>query len=321
MDRTRPDLYDSNIMHAPGAKAPTIRSYALFGEAGDLPDVLHCETIAARSVLHDWELARHRHHRLHQLLWLQQGQGTAWLEAGPAPLGSHTLVNVPTGEVHAFAFSPGTQGWVVSLPDELVDAQLAAIPEARSLVSRASAQTVDEASAATLGTLLAALTEAFVAPLHPARALVLCGLGTAVLGLAAQALGVAQAEAVDLAGSRLLRRFESLLERHFASAWRVSDYAAALAVTPTHLSRVARVATGLPISRLVDARRMREARRHLAYTTASVTAVGEALGFEDPAHFSRVFARTCGCSPREFRARVSQPATVGEAAAPTTAAA
>jgi AraC family transcriptional activator of pobA len=97
-----------------------------------------------------------------------------------------------------------------------------------------------------------------------------------------------------------------LLEQQFASAWRVSDYAQALGVTPAHLSRVARGATGLPVSRLVDARRMREARRHLAYTTASVAAVGELLGFEDPAHFSKAFTRTCECSPRAFRASVTQ---------------
>lgn len=31
----------------------SIQSYSLFGESQHLPDVLHCETIAARSVLHD----------------------------------------------------------------------------------------------------------------------------------------------------------------------------------------------------------------------------------------------------------------------------
>ena len=43
-----------------------IRSYSLFGESQHLPDVLHCETIAERSALHDWELAPHRHTRLHR---------------------------------------------------------------------------------------------------------------------------------------------------------------------------------------------------------------------------------------------------------------
>jgi AraC family transcriptional activator of pobA len=31
----------------------SIQTCNLFGESRDLPDVVHCETIAARSVLHD----------------------------------------------------------------------------------------------------------------------------------------------------------------------------------------------------------------------------------------------------------------------------
>ena len=49
-----------------------IRTYGLFGETANLPDPMHIETIAARSALHDWELAPHRHVRLHQLLLLSQ---------------------------------------------------------------------------------------------------------------------------------------------------------------------------------------------------------------------------------------------------------
>jgi len=33
-------------------KQTSIRSYSLFGESSHLPDVMHCETIAQRSVLH-----------------------------------------------------------------------------------------------------------------------------------------------------------------------------------------------------------------------------------------------------------------------------
>ena len=57
-----------------------IPNYNLFGEAEDLPDVVHCETIEIRSKLHDWELAVHRHARLHQLLHLADGAGIVSLE-------------------------------------------------------------------------------------------------------------------------------------------------------------------------------------------------------------------------------------------------
>ncbi|WP_256330383.1 helix-turn-helix domain-containing protein [Variovorax sp. YR216] len=299
-------MYDSNIMRAPGSQASSIRSYSLFGESSPFPDVLHCETIAARSMLHSWELASHRHSRLHQLLLLRTGRGMAWLEAGSMALGRHTLVNIPVGDVHAFSFSPGTQGWVLSLPDELLAQQLANEPRLRQTLARAAAIPLKGDFATGLISLFSSLWAAYGEDDIPGRSLVLLGLGTAVLGLAGKALAEASEPVGGSASSRVLRNFEALLEKKFASAWRVRDYAKALGVTPTHLSRVARSATGLPVSRLVDARRMREARRLLAYTTASVAAIGELLGFDDPAHFSRVFSRTCGCSPRAFRASVTQ---------------
>jgi AraC family transcriptional regulator, transcriptional activator of pobA len=61
---------------------------------------------------------------------------------------------------------------------------------------------------------------------------------------------------------------------------------------------------GQPASRLIEARRMREARRQLAYTQLQVGSIAYALGYADPAHFSRVFSRVEGLSPRAFRERL-----------------
>ena len=57
-----------------------IETYTLFGEQNDLPDVVHCEPIEARSALHDWELKPHRHGRLHQILLLKSGGGFVQFE-------------------------------------------------------------------------------------------------------------------------------------------------------------------------------------------------------------------------------------------------
>ena len=41
----------------------TIPVFKLYGDGADwpTPDLLHCESIAARSRLHDWEIGAHRH--------------------------------------------------------------------------------------------------------------------------------------------------------------------------------------------------------------------------------------------------------------------
>jgi AraC family transcriptional regulator, transcriptional activator of pobA len=280
-------------------RSPSIRSYGLFGETANLPDPLHIETIAARSALHDWELAPHRHVRLHQLLLLHRGSGTLHLEGEALPLASMSLVNVPPGAVHAFAFERGTQGWVATLADDLTQQLLPPAGEERRALSQGGVYEAGEA----LPPLMAQIAAEFDAA-APSRALALQGLCTLLLAQAARAVARAAPPPRDAPGSALLRRFEALVDARLLDHPSVADCARALAVTPTHLSRVLRAATGQPASRLIEARRMREARRQLAYTSLPVTTIAYTLGFADPAYFSRVFSRVEGLSPRAFRERL-----------------
>jgi AraC family transcriptional regulator, transcriptional activator of pobA len=289
-------LYDSNMRQHDGI----LLSHGLFGESEQLPDVMHCETIAARSSLHGWELAPHRHGRLHQLLLLQKGRGVADLEGQRVALSPMSLVNVPPGDVHAFSFEPGTQGYVVTLADEMLETLFVGVGDVRrslghSFVARADRQ------------IEAVMTQVWseFSGLAEARALVLRGLGATLLGLAARRSVEHGAALAGGGDSTQMRRFEALIELHFLEHWRVADYARALAMSPTHLSRITRAATGEPASQLIEARVVREARRNLAYTTLSVATIAYALGFADPAHFSRVFSRSTGLSPRAFRQQVA----------------
>lgn len=284
-------------MHAAESR---VRDYSLYGEIEHLPDILHCEAIAERSALHDWELAPHRHDRLHQLLLVRVGEGVARLGDDEAPLGPGCLVNVPVGEVHAFRFRPGTDGVVLTLADALLDELLARDAAVRRRLARPGVA----AASATVGPLMAQLAAEYRSS-APGRALILRGLAAALLGEAARACGPEDPGQEDAAAWQLLGRFDALLDAHFRDHWRVSDYARALAITPTHLSRIARRATGRPASEHIDARVVREARRQLAFTGLSVSSVAYTLGFADPAHFSRVFSRVAGLSPSAFRQRLA----------------
>jgi len=290
------DLYDSNMSR----QRERILSYSLFGESTSLPDVMHCETIAERSVLHDWEFEPHRHARLHQLLLIESGGGVAYLEGQDVPIGPMTLVNVPPGDVHGFSFAPGTLGYVATLADEMREDLLARAGDVRRALDRSRILSADEQVASTMRQIGREYGDR-----GAARALVLRGLCACLLGLTARATARVEPVEGPWAGQELLRRFDALLESHYLDHWKVSDYARALAVTPTHLSRIARATTGQPASRLIDARVMREARRNLAYTNMSVSAIAYALGFTDLAYFSRVFTRTLGRSPRAFRASLA----------------
>ncbi|MBQ0934287.1 helix-turn-helix domain-containing protein [Ideonella paludis] len=288
--------YDSNMSRLTDA----VRHYGLYGEVDAAPDVMHCETIAERSVLHAWELAPHRHARLHQVLLLSQGGGMARLDDAEQALAPGTVVNVPVGVVHAFTFEPGSDGWVVTLADTTVDELLKGEPEVRRALATPWAGVADTPLRLTFEQLAAEFSST-----HAARALVLRGQCATLLGQASRAVAATAGHSTNPSESNLLQRFEALLEAHFKEHWRVNDYAHALAVSPTHLSRVVRAATGAPASHLIDARIVREARRQLAFTHLQVASIAYTLGYQDPSLFSRVFARVTGRSPREYRRQVA----------------
>ncbi|HLZ05878.1 MAG TPA: helix-turn-helix domain-containing protein [Bradyrhizobium sp.] len=289
-------LYNSN-MRSPRSKS-AIQVYNLFGESGDLPDVVHCETIPSRSVLHDWRLAAHRHARLHQVLLIESGGGQATLDGRAHTLRPVHVVNVPVGDVHGFAFAPGTEGWVLTLAAEILDEALLPSEGLRGVLSQCAVVRGTPAIRSTMKQIFAEH-----AGRNFGRAHILRALSAALIGLVARELanGVLGNGAAD---SDLFRRFETLLEQNHLKRWSVSDYAKILSVTPTHLNRVTRAATGDTASHLILNRMIREARRNLVYTNLPVSTIAYTLGFDDPAYFSRVYAGATGLSPRAFRARI-----------------
>ena len=289
-------LYNSNMRSVRSNSA--IQVYNLFGESRDLPDVVHCETIAARSVLHDWSFAVHRHARLHQVLLIDSGGGQATLDGRVCTLKPMHIVNVPVGDVHGFSFVPGTQGWVLTIAAEILDETLLASEGLRSVLSRSAVLRGTPQMRTTMKQIFAEFAGRDFGRAHMLRA-----LSATLTGLVARELARDRHKG-DAADSELFRRFEALIEQHHLQRWSVSDYAGALSITPTHLNRVTRAATGDTASHLILNRMIREARRNLVYTNLPVSTIAYALGFDDPAYFSRIYAAARGLSPRAFRAQL-----------------
>ncbi|PZX48235.1 AraC-like DNA-binding protein [Roseinatronobacter thiooxidans] len=103
------------------------------------------------------------------------------------------------------------------------------------------------------------------------------------------------------ANERLVARYATLIEREFGSALNVNDYATALGVTPTHLTRACRASCGHTALDMLQLRRLYEARRLLMETDTPVQDIARNLGFSTPSYFSRAFAKKIGQPPSSYR--------------------
>ena len=103
------------------------------------------------------------------------------------------------------------------------------------------------------------------------------------------------------AAERLVRAYAALIERHHASTRSMADHAHTLGVTPTHLTRCCKIASGRSASALLADRIHFEARRLLTETRRPVKEIADELGFNSAAYFTRAFQKQTGVTPTTFR--------------------
>ena len=285
-----------------------IPDYFLYGEARrGVPDrFVHVETIEARSARHHWRIDPHLHRCMHQMVIISHGRGIARAEGNVVQFQPPALTFAPAGAVHAYEFEPGTLGFVISFAEEL----LADLAHRESGIARlfAAPQTL-EMSGRTPGTAALmrhtrALARECARP-GPGSALAREGWLSIVL---AQALRVSQSllQPTDAALTRsrqLVTRFRNLIESGFRTNRPIAEYARTLQASEARLRNACLAAAGQPPVQLLHARVLLEAKRQLIYTALPVTEIAYALGFGDPAYFTRFFTRRAGVSPRGYRAR------------------
>jgi AraC family transcriptional regulator, transcriptional activator of pobA len=272
-----------------------IPAFGLYGEGHLFPEILHVERILDRAEGHSWKIAPHRHPHLHQFLIIRKGHAELKIDGKTATIGQNWLVNIPPWAVHGFTFSPGTEGLVISLPVVEFSELFETNPTGSNLKHWQTCE-ID----LQLNTAAELLYETYQS-VSFARAVTLRSLGTFIGTLVAGALKPHNETAREFVSDGLVPRFEALVRARFRERLKLTDYATALAVSPSHLSRMSRQITGTSATRFVESVVFKEACNQLAYTRTPISRIGYDLGFDDAAYFSRAFRKHTGLSPGAYR--------------------
>ncbi|MFY0256002.1 AraC family transcriptional regulator [Chitinophaga sp. 30R24] len=102
-------------------------------------------------------------------------------------------------------------------------------------------------------------------------------------------------------GAIIEQGFSQLLRKHYKEWKQPARYASALSITVTHLNDTVKKITGRPISLHIQQRSILEAKRLLYLTELSVKEISYELGYDDPVYFGKLFRKTTGNSPKQFR--------------------
>ena len=282
-----------------------IPTFALYGEDDwqSPAGFAHIETIAARSVLHDWAIAPHRHDRAVQLLLLHAGPAHVSLDGMVLPLTGPAYIVVPTGVVHGFRFDPHTVGHVLTLTQDFAHRARAAGDPLAALLARGGHGTPVRDVASRVRRLADELIALGDDGAHSG------GIDDPLFDALAEALlrSLIAPEAAAPAGDKRLAVFRHLVESHLAEHRSLAFYAHSVGTTVRTLTRLSQRHLGHSPQMLINRRLALEAQRLLRFTGASASAVASELGFADPSYFSRFYLRMTGRRPHDERKNDKPP--------------
>jgi AraC-like DNA-binding protein len=226
------------------------------------------------------------------LLWFTKGQGRITIAGVTRGYTAHNAIFIPAGVMHGFEVGTQVFGTAVFFGKDCT-VKLPGLP----LHLRIREVHAQQELNVTLDCIQRELDSTVAAHDRAAEHY----LGLLGVWLERQAIK-AQADAPRPdAAWRLVARYTTLLEEQFRSGIGVSEMAAQLGVTSTHLTRCCKLSCGRSAIELLQDRRIFEARRLLSETASPVNQISAALGFASPAYFTRAFQHRTGSSPTAFR--------------------
>lgn len=110
----------------------------------------------------------------------------------------------------------------------------------------------------------------------------------------------------------VLARFEQLLDKYLDSGLAIERgiptvkyFADKICLSPNYFGDLVKAETGKTAQEYIQLKMIEVAKESILDPEKNIKQIAESLGFQHPQHFVRFFKRQEGCTPKEFRNRIS----------------
>ena len=259
-----------------------------------MPDTTLALAPVAQNAHHGrWRTEGMRSHASPRLIFINKGQGRITVAGLTSGYGPNNLIFIPAHTMYGFEVGPTVFGQMVTIPPAMASEWPAA---------RMHLRLRDVVQQKELAMLFDNLERELTSnrPGNTRAAHYHAGL-LSVFFERQIAMHDSSDSRHTTAAARLVAAYTDLIERDYRRHLGVAQYAAALGVTPTHLTRCCKASCGKSALALLNDRILFEARMMLRQTKVPVRQIAAALGFASAAYFTRSFQAQAGMTPSEFR--------------------
>lgn len=104
--------------------------------------------------------------------------------------------------------------------------------------------------------------------------------------------------------SNLIENITAYLDQNLDSTLKTEDIAQKFNYSTSYVLNLFKKHTGYSLIQFFNLKKMQKACEYLKYSDLSIKEISFKLGFQDPFYFSRIFKKTIGQSPSEYREEV-----------------
>lgn len=256
-----------------------------------------------------WRTEPHAHPKYGQLIFVRNGRGIMNLEGSSVPFEGPCALLLPTECVHGLDYEVDVDRWVVTIEVAYLTQVNSKLHEFIQLWAQPRVIPLSYAvGAASEFFGIIARLEQEVASKAPGHVVGTEALLTSLLLMLVRGTCLEQVDNIGTTRSeiRLADRFRELVDQHYQKGLPLQEYASMMAVSLVQLRAACASATGQSPTKLIHARVITEAKRHLIFGDQSMEQIAFLLGFSDAAYFTRFFRKEVGQAPSQFRITARQ---------------
>ena len=269
-----------------------------------ITELIHHEKLELRSKIYDWEINEHIHTDLIQVFIFTSGEGLLLSEQKKLPLISPSILIIPSNTLHGFVFQEGISGDVLTFSETYFESIFKNSPQIFLALNHLKNYHFESKSTVfnELLNINKQISEEILKD-KAEKAMFLQSLFQ-LFFLTIFRVGLQENNQIKKSDNRTLNYFQAFqksIKLSIHETKSINDYASELNITTVHLNRICQSLVNKSALQIVHEYLINEAKKYLKNTTHSISEISYYLDFKDPAYFTRLFKKTTGLSPSEYR--------------------